>query len=178
MLGLPKLFKEVDIHAEYPADVDDENIMENGFQSTLPGESTRLSSALALYRAARIMAKVLDEIYPAASSHEISLQKLASLNDELDAWLRSLPSHLRLQFAQDKPCTNLCGNRSPILVSDQPHPTALSLISIVARLSLHTDIDSPPCCRVQPWSQSRFFCCSSCSVKQAYSPDHPLTRGT
>ncbi len=119
MLGLPKLLKEDDIHAEYPVDIDDENVMESGFQPTLPGESTRVSSALALFRASRIMSKVLDEIYPAALSHEISLQKLDGLNDELDVWLNSLPAHLRLQFAQDKPSTNLCGSRSPILVSEQ-----------------------------------------------------------
>lgn len=118
MLGLPKGLKEADIHAEYPADVDDENISENGFQPSLPGESTRLSSALALFKGARILSKVLDKIYPAASSHNVSLQKLGGLNDELDAWLKSLPAHLRLQFAQDKPSTNICGSRSPILVSD------------------------------------------------------------
>ena len=119
MLGLPKLLKDFDVHAEYPSDVDDENVMETGFQPTLPGESTRLSSALALFKAARLMSKVLDQVYPTASSHEISLQKLAGLNDELDSWLESLPSHLRLQFVQDKPSTNICGSRSPILVSEQ-----------------------------------------------------------
>ena len=164
MLGLPKLFKEVDIHAEYPADVDDENVMENGFRPSLPGESTRLSSALALFRAARIMSKVLDEVYPAASAHEISLQKLTGLNDELDAWLRSLPTHLQLIFAQDKPSTNICGSRSPILVSGPHHHSISSLTGIVARVSLRSNINSPPCSRVQPWSQSRFFRCRSCSV--------------
>lgn len=116
LLGLPKLLKEADIHAEFPADVDDENISEQGFQFTLPGESTRVSSALALFRLARIMSKVLDENYPAASSHDLSLQKICALNDELDVWLGSLPPHLRLLFAQDKPSTNVIGSRSPLLV--------------------------------------------------------------
>lgn len=109
--------KEGDIHAEYPADVDDENVSERGFQSTLPGESTRLSNALALFRVTRILSKVLDENYPAASSHEISLQTIGFLSDELEAWQSSLPSHLRLQFVQDKPSTNVVGSRSPLLVS-------------------------------------------------------------
>jgi len=117
LLGLPKLLNERDIHAEYPVDVDDENISEQGFQATLPGESTRVSSALALFRLARIMSKVLDEIYPAASSHYLSLQKIGSLSDELDEWLGSLPAHLRLHFLQDKPSTCLVGSRSPLLVS-------------------------------------------------------------
>ena len=117
ILGLPKLFNENDIHTEYPADVDDENVSEQGFQSTLPGESTRVSSALALFRLARILSRVLDQNYPAVSTHELSLQKIGALNDELDIWLGGLSPHLRLQFVQDKPSTNVVGSRSPLLVS-------------------------------------------------------------
>lgn len=116
MLGLPKLLKEEDIHTEYPVDIDDENVSERGFQPTLPGESTRLSSALALFRGSRILAKVLDEIYPASLSYELSLQKIGGLSSELDMWLDSLPPHLRLQFVQDKPSTHVTGSRSPLLV--------------------------------------------------------------
>ena len=116
LLGLPKLLNEDDIHAEYPSDIDDENISERGFQSTLPGESTRLSSALALFRVSRILSKVLDQNYPAASTHDLSLHRMTVLNDELDAWLDSLAPHLRLHFVQDKPSTNVVGSRSPLLV--------------------------------------------------------------
>ncbi len=116
LLGLPKLMNESDIHAEYPSDVDDENVTEEGFQSTLPGESTRLSSALALFRVARILSKVLSEIYPASSSHEFSLERIGALNDELGVWLQSLAPHHRLQFVQDKPKTDVIGSRSPLLV--------------------------------------------------------------
>ena len=116
MLGLPKLLNESDVYTEYPADVDDENISERGFQSTLHGESTRVSGALALFRLARIMSNVLEENYPAASSHDLSLQKVAALNDELDVWLGSLAPHLRLHFVKDKPSTNIIGSRSPLLV--------------------------------------------------------------
>lgn len=116
LLGLPKLLKEDDIHAEFPSDVDDENLTESGFHSTTPGESTRLSSALALFRAAQILSQVLVEVYPAASSHELSLQKLGILNQHLDDWLRDLAPHLRLQFVQDKPSTGTVSSRSPLLV--------------------------------------------------------------
>lgn len=117
LLGLPKMLNESDIHAEYPADVDDENISEQGFQSTLPGEPTRISSALALFRVARILSKVLEENYPAAPSHDLSLRNIIALNDELDVWLGSLAPHLRLNFVQDKPSTDVVGSRSPLLVS-------------------------------------------------------------
>ena len=116
-LGLPKLLKDEDIETEEPADVDDENVNERGFQSTLPGESTKLSSALALFRAARILSKVLTELYPAKASHEVSLQKVGILSDELDAWHQGLPPHLRLEFVQDKPSTKVISSRSPLLVS-------------------------------------------------------------
>jgi hypothetical protein len=96
--------------------VDEEYITEKGFQPTLPGESTKLSAALALFRASRVLSKVLDQHYPASASHEISLKSIVALNDELDAWLSNLAPHLRLQFAQDKPSTNVVCSRSFILV--------------------------------------------------------------
>ncbi|KAH7149556.1 fungal-specific transcription factor domain-containing protein [Dactylonectria estremocensis] len=115
ILGLPKLLREEDIQAEYPADTDDEYVTEKGFQPTLPGEYTRLSSALALFRGTRILAKVLEKNYPASSSHDLSLQQMSALDAELDAWYDNLPAHLRLTFAQDKPSTDVTGSRSPLL---------------------------------------------------------------
>lgn len=116
-LGLPKLLKEADVQTEYPSDADDEYVTEKGFQPTLPGESTRLSSALALFRATRVLARVLEKNYPATSSYELSLQQMESLEVELDEWYGDLPSHLRLTFVQDKPSTDVTSSRSPLLVS-------------------------------------------------------------
>lgn len=115
MLGLPKQLKDDDINCEFPVDADDEYVTERGFQPTLPGESTKLSSALALFRACRILTKVLEEVYPAKTSYELSLKSLGELSEELDAWSSSLPTHLRLQFAQDKPSTGTISSRSPLL---------------------------------------------------------------
>ncbi|KAI1199736.1 fungal-specific transcription factor domain-containing protein [Nemania serpens] len=115
ILGLPKLMREEDIHAEYPSDTDDEYVTEKGFQPTLPGEHTRISSALALFRLSRILACVLEKIYPAAASHELSLQQMSALDAKLREWNESLPTHLKLNFAQDKPSTDVTGSRSPIL---------------------------------------------------------------
>ena len=130
-LGLPKLLKDVDVHTEYPSDIDDENVTERGFQPALPGESTRLSSAIALFRLARVMSKVLGELYPAAPSYELSLSKIAALNEELDVWHQSLASHLRLQFIQDKPSTNVISSRSPLIVISPLYITNfLMLISL------------------------------------------------
>ncbi|KAI1824301.1 fungal-specific transcription factor domain-containing protein [Xylaria intraflava] len=115
ILGLPKLLKEDDIHTEYPSDTDDEYVTEKGFQPSLPGEHTRISSALALFKLSRILAHVLEKNYPAATSHELSLQHITELDVQLEAWDKALPTHLKLNFAQDKPSTDITGSRSPIL---------------------------------------------------------------
>ncbi|KAJ9638816.1 DNA-binding transcription factor cat8 [Coniosporium tulheliwenetii] len=114
-LGMPKLMKEEDVHCEFPVDTDDEYITENGFLPTLPGEFTKVSSALALFRVSRILAKVLNDNYTSSASHTISFRGMASLVDELDNWQVNLPQHLRLQFAQDRPSTNVTSSRSPVL---------------------------------------------------------------
>lgn len=114
-LGLPKHLKDADVHCEYPVDADDEYVTERGFQPTLPGESTKLSSALALFRAARILSKVLEEVFPAKASYDLSLKTLSDLSDELDSWSQQLAPHLRLQFALDKPSTGTISSRSPLL---------------------------------------------------------------
>lgn len=115
-MGLPKLLKDDVIETEYPSDTD-EFVTERGFQPTLPGESTRLSSALALFRASRILGRVLHTLYHAAPNHDLSLQKLRELEGELDDWYAELPTHLRLNFVQDRPATDVTGSRAPLLVS-------------------------------------------------------------
>lgn len=112
---MPKLFRDDDVQAELPSDTDDEYITEKGFQPTLPGENTRLSSALALFRAARILSSVLEKNYPASTSYDLSLQQMRAMNAELDEWYETLPPHLRLNFVQDKPSTDVTGSRSPFL---------------------------------------------------------------
>lgn len=116
MLGLPKLINESHIHVEYPLDVEDENLSEHGCHSTPSGEPTRFSSALALFRVARILSKVLDEVYSAQGSHELSLERTNALNEELGVWLQSLAPQHRLKFVQEKPSTDIVGSRSPLLV--------------------------------------------------------------
>ena len=117
-----------------PVDADDEYVSERGFQPSLPGESTRLSSALALFRISRILSKVLEEVYPALPSYELSLQKLSTLSDELDLWLASLAPHLRLPFAQDKPAVGTVSSRSPLLVRHHTVAYARECLLIGIRL--------------------------------------------
>ncbi|KXG49157.1 Transcription factor [Penicillium griseofulvum] len=115
LTGLPVLLREQDIETEYPVDVDDENVTETGFLPTLPGESTRISSALALFGAARILTKALEDLFPSKSGYDVYVSKMRSVTGQLDEWLHTLPPHLRLEFTQDKPSTNVTSSRSPLL---------------------------------------------------------------
>jgi len=136
--------RDEDIDCEYPVDADDEYITEKGFMPTLPGEFTKLSSALALFKLARVLSKVLSDIHSAATSTELSFRTIAQLSDELDAWSEDLAPHLRLQFAADKPSTNIVSSRSPLLVSHAIHPPTLVLLltTSVFGLSLRSLTDS------------------------------------
>ena len=115
-LGQPKSLHEENIQTEFPADLDDESITEDGFLSTVPGELTKLSCALSLFRITRILSKVLDELYPAAPSYTISQSKFSALRSELSTWLSELPSPLRSYSTRDNPDTDIIAGRAPILV--------------------------------------------------------------
>ncbi|KAF8251059.1 hypothetical protein K440DRAFT_647833 [Wilcoxina mikolae CBS 423.85] len=146
MLGLPKLLREDDIDAEYPSDIDDEYVSEEGFLPTLPGDSTKISSALALFRGSRVLAQVLDVEYSTAACLELSYSRLRDLEEELDAWKAGLAPHLRMEFVNGTPATNIVHSRSPLLVlayhyirtlihrplisSNLPHHSSAALVAV------------------------------------------------
>lgn len=158
MLGLPKLLKEEDVHCEYPTDIDDEYITEKGFLPTLPGESSKISNALALFRASRILSKVLQQNYPAATTYDLSLQQLSALDSEINEWSDGLPQHLKLTFVQDKPSTNITGSRSALLVSPFLFFFWPLLTSTVTGILLHQGPDSQTCCWIFPRGKSTAIC--------------------
>ena len=146
------LLREEDVHAEYPADVDDENLTESDLVSASPGECTRSSSALALFAVARTLGKVLENLYPSDSNYDISLSKINSVSDQLDDWHRGLPTHLRLGFSQDKPSTDVITSRSLLLVGSSLCPPAFFITPseanqqymTVSHILLYPFINSPP----------------------------------
>lgn len=147
LTGMPVLLREADVQTEYPVDVDDENVTENGFLPTLPGESTRISSALAFFGASRILNQVLEDMYPSRAGYDVSVSKMRSVAIQLDEWLHTLPAHLRLEFSQDKPSTNVTSSRSPLLVSSATNRLYSQNANTfpVARVLLHSIFDSSPC---------------------------------
>lgn len=114
-LGLPNLIPEWDVHCEYPVDTDDEYVTEKGFLPASPGDYTKLSSALALFRLSRILSRVLTDLYPGSASYDLSFRTIATLVDDLDDWQNTLAPHLKLSFAHHKPSTNTTSSRSPLL---------------------------------------------------------------
>ena|SRR5690349_2091701 len=115
-MGLPQLLQDSDIETEYPLPIDDEYVEEKGYLPTLPGESSKISSALALFSVSRILSKVLQRLYPANTSKDLSLQSISALETELNEWSEELPTNLKLTFVQDKPSTDITGSRSALLV--------------------------------------------------------------
>lgn len=115
-MGLPKLIRDEDVACEYPADVDDEYISKVGFEPSVPGEFTRISSALALFKGARILSKCLRQLYlPVVNA--VSIQIPIKLEEELNLWYNELPQHLKMTFVKDKPSTNVISSRCPLLAS-------------------------------------------------------------
>jgi len=114
--GTPTILHDRDITAEYPRDIDDENVSPQGFLPALPGELTKMSGALALFKASRILAKVLEELYPSSTDYQLPIKRVHELSEELERWSQSLPKHLRLLFANDKPSAGTISCRSPLLV--------------------------------------------------------------
>lgn len=145
MTGLPVLLREGDIRTEYPEDIDDENVTETGFLPTLPGESTRVSGAIALFGASRVLNKALEDLYPSDGGYDIPCSKLRSVAGQLDQWVQALPAHLRLEFSQDKPSTNVTSSRSPLLVSatSASFQSILLIVSPVSCVLLYSFPDSP-----------------------------------
>lgn len=144
LLGLPTLLDDRTIDAEYPSDIDDEYVSDEGFLPTLPGDSTKISSALALFRCARVLVQVLNIEYNPSNSDTLTYSKLRELEDELDNWKSSLAPHLRLEFVNGLPATNIVHSRSPLLVLaynyikllihlpllNLPHHAASSLVAV------------------------------------------------
>ncbi|KAK2474801.1 hypothetical protein H9L39_14761, partial [Fusarium oxysporum f. sp. albedinis] len=91
------LLKDTEITIDYPGDIDGEHIAQH-----------------ALFRAARVLAKALDERY--SDVDEFISERMTAIEGELDAWLIQIPRHLELEFIQDK-CPQDVENSRPWLLT-------------------------------------------------------------
>ncbi|EXA30573.1 hypothetical protein FOVG_18060 [Fusarium oxysporum f. sp. pisi HDV247] len=110
------LLKDTEITIDYPGDIDGEHITQHGYLNTPSWKPSRISCALALFRAARVLAKALDERY--SDVDEFISKRMTAIEGELDAWLIQIPRHLELEFIQDK-CPQDVENSRPWLLVGQ-----------------------------------------------------------
>ncbi|KAG8526786.1 uncharacterized protein KY384_008215 [Bacidia gigantensis] len=115
LLGQSQSFEDGDITCEYPEGDEDGNAEVSTPLSLKSGETPRLSRAPVIVGGARMLSRVLDEMYPVDAPRRLSLQTISALSGDLDKWWAEVPSHLKLEFVQDKPCTNIVGSRSPFI---------------------------------------------------------------
>ena len=100
LLGLPKKLKIEEFNENLLISTKAETYSDK-HSVTMPPTGSQCSAALALFRSARILSKVLDELYPAVYKPDTTLNRVMCLEKELDAWYEELPSHLRMHFVHD-----------------------------------------------------------------------------
>lgn len=124
IVGLPKLLDDQQIDAEFPADLyissvsltkfrDDDYVTEMGFLPTPPGNFSIMSAALALFRASKILARLLSQVY---SPQRVSLSTIQSIECELNDWRNGLPSYLRVDLPNPVPSSTNFHSHAPTLL--------------------------------------------------------------
>ncbi|OAG34989.1 hypothetical protein AYO21_10822 [Fonsecaea monophora] len=103
VLGLPQMLSEDDIDQEYPAEVEDDYITEQGILPMPAGTFPLLRATNAHTRLTMLLRKVVRYIYPLKTPgnpktepvYSISHRKIRELERDLQNWMDQLPSELR-----------------------------------------------------------------------------------
>jgi hypothetical protein len=115
IVGLPQMLDERQIDTEFPADLycpsleslltirDDDYVTEMGFLPTPPGNFSLMSSALALFRACKILSRLLTQVH---SPSRVSLNTIQAIEGDLMDWRNALPSYLRVDLPNCAPTTS------------------------------------------------------------------------
>lgn len=134
ILGLPKGIAPEDIDQEMPVEVDDEYITKGEIQPQPEGILSTMAAANAHTRLLRIMAKTVKYIYPLkgveasvtghSPGYSVSQTKLHEIEEDLQAWLASLP--LALKPGEPEPTREILKYDS----SPSKRPSDLSLTNL------------------------------------------------
>ncbi|SCO12716.1 uncharacterized protein FFB20_15276 [Fusarium fujikuroi] len=116
----PMLLKDAEIKIDYPSDIDGEYITEHGYLNTPSWKPSRISCALALFRATRVLAKALNERY--YDVNEFTSERMTAIEGELDTWMTQIPRHLELEFTEDKCPQDVENSRPWLLVGPASTP--------------------------------------------------------
>lgn len=124
IVGLPKLLDDAQIDTEFPADLysppftfsydrDDDYVTEMGFLPTPPGNFSIMSAALAIFRASKILSRLLSQVY---SPSRVSLSVIQSIENDLNDWRNGLPSYLRVELPNCVPSSTNYHTHAPMLL--------------------------------------------------------------
>lgn len=103
MLGLPQMLSEEDIDQQFPLEVDDKFISDEGIQS-MPEDMFPLMKATNAHTVlTRILRKVVRYVYPikgvsdqsSGDGYTISHDRIRELEQDLQEWMHELPLQLR-----------------------------------------------------------------------------------
>lgn len=103
VLGLPQMLSDDDIDQEFPTEVEDEFITEEGIQPMPPGVFPLLKATNASTRLTNTLRKVVRFIYPikgvdsvqSDQHYTISHRRIRELERDLQTWMDELPMELR-----------------------------------------------------------------------------------
>lgn len=105
ILGLPRTISDDDIDQEMPLEIDDEYITKEGIFPMPEGRVSLITASNAHIRLAHILGKVSTDVYPAKRMQKEASQKTRAyivnnakvheVENDLQSWMMSLPTHLR-----------------------------------------------------------------------------------
>jgi hypothetical protein len=104
MLGLPRFLEDEDIDQDWPAEVDDDYITENGILPMPEGSISVMIAFNAHTRIVQVLSKICKYVYPIKGtqsgdsktvSYTVSYSKIRELERDLAQWLDELPAALR-----------------------------------------------------------------------------------
>ena len=92
---------------------DDDYVTEMGFLPTPPGNFSVMSAAIAMFRASKILSRLLGCVY---APQRVALSTVQSIECELNEWRNGLPSYLRAELANPVPNSNNFHTHAPMLL--------------------------------------------------------------
>jgi hypothetical protein len=104
MLGLPRFLEDEDIDQDWPVEVDDDYITENGILPMPEGSISVMAAFNAHTRIVQVLSKICKYVYPIKGTHSsdknsvtytVSYSKIRELEQDLAQWLDELPNSLR-----------------------------------------------------------------------------------
>uniref|UniRef100_A0A060SZM7 ARAD1C01848p n=1 Tax=Blastobotrys adeninivorans TaxID=409370 RepID=A0A060SZM7_BLAAD len=111
MLGLPRGISDNDFDQEMPAEIDDENITEDGYYPQKDGKLSSSAISNSHTRLMTILGHIISEIYPVKriNTPTAFYEKIDKLEAEITEWYDSVPTYMRP--GADVPLEYLKANR-------------------------------------------------------------------